>query len=230
MILNRLLNVCFMTLMLLLAAALDVGASGGGYTTMGNPLARAQGEMHSRQLVELAPMGAALVGRPEHGPFRLIVIEAPGSQRSSLILRETHSTDGSRLYRLSVPDRVAERAEAITLFVESAEKHEVLAEYKANSWILHTPEEFAGPLEPFVSPIANELYAFPVTTLGPFRLLRDDDEYTAAHSGNVPARDVPVARVLLGIMNIISPVIFMLVVFGVSRLFHSAMRQYEDQK
>jgi hypothetical protein len=207
-------------------------ASGTGFTTFGSPLPLINGEITSRQQISFNADESLLIGRLSHGPVRLVVLEAPGCQTASAILRKTVMPDGSQLLFLSIPDDVVKKVISTKLFLERAPDNQILAEYQPGEWIIHEPQKLSIYDKHIIDGITNDLYVFQVTTLGPFYIYPKGD-YGIASSGvnkKFLQSAITGGSALRGFWNIVLPVLFMALAFAISKLIHSVRQRLEDHK
>lgn len=204
-------------------------ASGSGLTTIGAHLSYSADDLHLRQLVEMERIGDAIVGRPEHGPIRLVVIDAPGFKKASLILRESNVSDSAKSILLSMPDDIAKKIMRTTLFIEPAPKHKLLAEYKNGEWVTHKAGEMRNSFTDAAEMETKELYAFHVESAGPFLLFSEEQDVLPliAHQ-MLPDSPRHSDAAWLGLRNIGYPILFLIIGVLISRLFYAVNRRMEE--
>jgi hypothetical protein len=207
-------------------------ASGSGFTMFVSPFPFSEVEKTYRQHIDLDAIGSELIGRPSKGSIRLIMMEAVGSRTAGLMLRETAMSDGSKMLFLTAPDSVMEKVKRMTLYVDRTPKNEILAEWKSGKWILQRLKVDAAFDGPILDGNANELYAFSVTTFGPFRLFPRDsqDSLLATNLQKYPDPTLVGKNALLGLWKIIPPILFMGLMLVVSKYIHSRRKRFEDKK
>ena len=204
-------------------------ASGSGLTTMAAPLPYSSDKLHLRQMVELERIGDTIVGRPEYGPIRFVVIDASGFKKGSLILRESNVSDKAKTILLSIPDDMAKKIIRTTLFVEPATGHKLLAEYKDGEWVVHKAREMHAFDSGIAEMGAKELYAFHVASAGPFLLFSEEQDVLSLITyQRLPDSPRYSDTALLGLRNIGYPILFLIIALLISKLFHAVSRRMEE--
>jgi hypothetical protein len=204
-------------------------ASGTGLSTFGVPLPSIAKETLSRQRITLKFIGGQLLGHPLYGSIQLLVLDAPGLQEGNVILRETIGTDGTKTLLLSSPDAIAKKIRRGTVFVKCLPENEVLAELDNSEWVLHEPQRVYTSALRLVYGKAKELYAFPISTLGPFRLMQKKSKKVFSLSGNLESvgHNRGSSGIYIGLWNIVFPLLLLLLLGCISRLLHAFTHRLE---
>ena len=214
----------------LLSVASHAEASGSGIMTIGVPLPSDAGELRTRQRVGLDRIGPLLVGRPVNGSLRILVLDVKNTGPAHLILRETESPDGTKTITLSIPDSLTGNVVRGTIFVDGTYGHDALAEREGGRWVLRKPQKMLVSDGVRTGSGGKEIFAFAVSTLGPYRLLsRPALETLLASDGKAaPAITEKRNNYLGGLVNIVISVLFLVVVRTLSIRAHADSRRIED--
>jgi hypothetical protein len=220
----------FLFILCLLSVVSHAEASGSGILTIGVPLSSDARELDTRQRVGLDRIGPLLVGRPEKGSVRILVLDAKNTEPAHLIFRETESPDGTKTIILSTPNSLVGKVVRGTLFVDGACGQDALAEREGGRWLLRKPQKMLISDGASTGSAGKELFAFTVSTLGPYRLLPRTAMETLFTSEGKEAPGTTVRRknYLQGLINIVISVLFLVVVRTLSRRAHADSRRIED--
>jgi hypothetical protein len=220
----------FISIICLLSVVSHAEASGSGILTIGVTLPTDARELHTRQRVGLDRIGPLLVGRPQKGSVRILVLDAKNTEPAHLILRETDSPDGTKTIILSTPNSLVGKLVRGTIFMDGACGQDALAELEGGRWILRKPQKMLVSGSVRKRSGEEELFAFPISTLGPYRLLsRTAMETLFTSEGKEAfARTEQRKNYMQGFVNILISVLFLVIVRTLSRRAHADSRRIED--
>ena len=174
---NRFLLISLLVLSLIVALKLSAFASGiGGLCSLVPFTNHSTKDTGLRERVSLSRNDELLYGSPSTGCVNMIVIHAPGLEKSHIIVRELTNPDGVLSILLCGPLILTEKSLRVTLFLEKQEKETVLIDGQPGSNNIYRPISLPISHLDNGTVINDRLSAYVVDKLGLYWVVRDSKE------------------------------------------------------